>query len=152
MTAAAKLHVTDILTGSVRRSPQMLRISAQLVDGKDGTERWSEVYDRPPGDSLKVQSEIAEKVADALRLRVGSVDKDFRARGGTDDPRAQDLYLRAEATRRNDDLEAGIRGALGLMEAALVQDTNYGDAMTGKGVSLASSDLLTRRAQAMRSR
>ena len=132
VTAAAKLKVTDILTGSVRRSPQMLRISAQLVDGTDGTERWSEVYDRSPGDSLKVQSEIAGKVADALRLRIGPVDKDLRARGGTDNPRAQDLYLRGEAVGRNDDTESGLREALGLVEAALVEDPKYGDAMTRK--------------------
>lgn len=132
VTAAAKLHVTDILTGSVRRSPQTLRINAQLVDGKDGTERWSSVYDRPVGDSLRIQSEIAERVADALRLRIGPTDKDFRARGGTDNPRAEDLYLRAVATRRNDDSELGIRAALGLVEAALVEDPKYGDAMTNK--------------------
>ena len=132
VTAASKLHVSDILTGSVRRSPQMLRISAQLVDGKDGTERWSDVYDRPVGDSLGIQAEIAQKVADALRLRIGPVDKDFRARGGTDNPRAQDLYLRAEATARNDDSEAGLRASLGLAEAALVEDPSYGDAMVAK--------------------
>ena len=136
VTAAAKLHVGDILTGSVRRSPQMLRISAQLVDGKDGTERWSDVYDRPIGDSLNIQSEIAQKVADALRLRIGSVDTDFRARGGTDNPRAQDLHLRAQATRRDNDSEAGIRAALSLEEAALVEDPRYGDAMTGKAGEL----------------
>jgi TolB-like protein/Tfp pilus assembly protein PilF len=132
VTAAAKLHVSDILTGSVRRSPEMLRISAQLVDGKDGTERWSDVYDRTVGDSLEIQSEIAQKVADALRLRLGPADKDFRARGGTDNPRAQDLYLRAEATARNNDSEAGIRAALAFAEAALVEDAKYGDAMTSK--------------------
>ena len=132
VTAAAKLHVNDILTGSVRRSPEMLRISAQLVDGRDGTERWSDVYDRPVGDSLGIQTEIAQKVADALRLRIGPVDKDFRARGGTDNPRAQDLYLRAAATARNDDSEAGLRAALGLTEAALAEDPNYGDAMVAK--------------------
>ena len=132
VTAAAKLHVNDILTGSVRRSPEMLRISAQLVDGRDGTERWSDVYDRPVGDSLGIQTEIAQKVADALRLRIGPVDKDFRARGGTDNPRAQDLYLRGEAAARNDDSEAGLRTALGLAEAALAEDPNYGDAMVAK--------------------
>jgi len=132
VTAAAKLHVNDILTGSVRRSPEMLRISAQLVDGRDGTERWSDVYDRPVGDSLGIQTEIAQKVADALRLRIGPVDKAFRARGGTDNPRAQDLYLRGEAAARNDDSEAGLRTALGLAEAALAEDPNYGDAMVAK--------------------
>lgn len=137
VSAAAKLNVADILTGSVRRSPEMLRISAQLVDGKDGTARWSEVYDRPVGDALKIQSEIADRVAEALRLRFGVADNDLRARGGTDNPRAQDLYLRAEAVRRDADTESAIRTALSLVEAALVEDPLYGDAMTIKGHYLA---------------
>lgn len=133
VSAAAKLNVADILTGSVRRSPEMLRISAQLVDGKDGTARWSEVYDRPVGDALKIQSEIAERVAEALRLRFGAADNDLRARGATNNPHAQDLYLRGVSVRSEVDSESGIRTALGLVEAALVEDPLYGDAMTRKG-------------------
>jgi serine/threonine-protein kinase len=138
VTAAAKLHVTDVLTGSVRRSPEMLRISAQLIDGKDGTQRWSEDYDRPIGDSLKIQSEIAQRVAEALRLRIGPANNNLHARGGTDNPRAEDLYLRGQATARDNDSEAGIRAALALAEAALLEDPKYGNAMTSKASYLSS--------------
>jgi serine/threonine-protein kinase len=135
-TAAAKLHVADILTGSVRRSAQMLRVSTQLIDGSDGTERWSEVYDRPLGDSLQIQSDIANRVTEALRIRIGPRDENFRAHGGTDNPRAQDLLLRADAERHADDTESGIRASLALVEAALSEDPKYGDAWTRKAGGL----------------
>jgi serine/threonine-protein kinase len=69
-TAATKLDVDHILTGSVRKSPSTIRISTQLVDGKTGLEQWSEAYDRPAGDVLDVQTDIAAKVASALSLRL----------------------------------------------------------------------------------
>lgn len=131
-TAAAKLHVADILTGSVRRSPQLLRISAQLVDGREGTERWSEVYDRPIGDSLQIQSEIANRVAEALRIRIGARNQDARALGGTNNPQAQDLLLRANASTQNDDSEAAVRKSLDFADAALLVDPKYADAMVVK--------------------
>lgn len=56
-TAARKLDVRNILTGSVRRSPSLIRISAQLIDGGDGTELWSQDYDRPSGDALQIQAQ-----------------------------------------------------------------------------------------------
>ena len=52
-TASQKLGVPNILTGSVRRSASMIRVSAQLVDGHQGTERWAEMYDRPPATPWK---------------------------------------------------------------------------------------------------
>ena len=52
-TAASKLHVKNVLTGSVRRSGATLRVSAQLIDGAKGMELWSEIYDRAFGDTLK---------------------------------------------------------------------------------------------------
>ena len=130
VTAARKLHVQDILTGSVRRSPEMMRISAQLVDGADGTQRWSAVYDRPPGDALKIQSEIADKVAAELRLTLGHLNNDVRLRGGTSNVQAQDLYLRSIAS--HDGSEAGLRAALAYAESALIEDPQYGDAMRAK--------------------
>ena len=51
---AHKLHVANIVTGSVRRSPSDIRVSAQLVDAASGVERWSQSYDRLPGDILRI--------------------------------------------------------------------------------------------------
>ena len=69
--AASKLGVANILTGSVRRSPETIRINAQLVSGTDGVERWAQSYDRAPGDAIKIQSDIAANVAQALSIALG---------------------------------------------------------------------------------
>jgi len=63
---ARSLGVAYILDGSVRKSASMLRISARLVRAADGYVAWSETYDRPEGDKLWVQEDIANEVARAL--------------------------------------------------------------------------------------
>lgn len=63
---ARSLGVAYILDGSVRRSGSMLRISARLVRAADGYVAWSGTYDRPEGDKLWVQEDIANEVARAL--------------------------------------------------------------------------------------
>ena len=135
-TAASKLKVSNILSGSVRRSSQTLRVTAQLIDGRDGTERWSEVYDRSAGDALQIQTDIANKVAEALSIRLGGVDRKHIAQGGTSKPEAQDLLLQAEAyTLRNTGREAWERG-IALVDQALAIDPNYGNALAAKAQML----------------
>src|SRR5206468_9074454 len=73
--AAAKLGVANILTGSVRRSSQTIRINAQLLSGSDGVERWAQTYDRAPGDAIKIQSAIATNVAQALTITLGGAGR-----------------------------------------------------------------------------
>jgi len=67
---ARSLSVAYILDGSVRKSGSMLRISARLVRAADGYIAWSETYDRPAGDKLRVQEDIANEVAKALRAAI----------------------------------------------------------------------------------
>ncbi|MGN6848029.1 MAG: TIR domain-containing protein [Sphingomicrobium sp.] len=123
--AEKKLGVSSILTGSVRRSPQQIRISTQLVDGSDGLERWSQTYDRAPGDFLAIQTEIAREVANALELELGA---DTRLTlGGTRNPQAQDLLLKAMAAGGRDTPE-GMQSAIDLLDAAIALDPNYAQA------------------------
>ena len=131
-TAARKLGVNNILTGSVRRSPQMIRVSAQLVDGRQGLERWAEVYDRRPADTLQVQADIANKVAEALSIRLGEPDRERLAQGGTDNPEAHDLLLKAEDVARSEEDSAALMRAVGMVDAALKLDSRYGDAWATK--------------------
>ena len=128
-TAARKLGVKNILGGSVRRSGQTLRIAAQLVDGRDGTEQWSQTYNGPTGDSLAIQSDIAQRVAAALRLALVGAPEDFRSIGETDNPEAQDLKLQADAAASKGDDEATTRRSLDLLERALRLDPHYANAM-----------------------
>jgi serine/threonine-protein kinase len=136
--AAKKLGVGNILTGSVRRSPSLIRVSAQLIDGHDGSERWSETYDRAPGDALEIQSGIAESVAAALQLRLGDTQKAALTLGGTRNAGAHDLVLRAAAQLNADDSHASSIQALSLLDAALALDPGYADAHAKRAVDLAN--------------
>jgi serine/threonine-protein kinase len=135
--AAAKLGVANILTGSVRRSPQTIRIDAQLIDGNDGVERWAQSYDRAPGDTIKIQSEIAASVASALSVQLGVAARSALTLGGTSDSLAQDLFLKAQALRgQGDDSKKVSQTALELLAAAIARDPNYAEAYVEKSINL----------------
>jgi serine/threonine-protein kinase len=129
---ASKLGVANILTGSVRRSSEMVRISAQLVGGSDSVQRWAESYDRAPGDEIKIQTDIAANVAQSLSIALGQAGEAALTLGGTTDSSAQDLYLRAAALYRNDTGENAVREAVKLLDAAIARDSNYANAFRMK--------------------
>jgi TolB-like protein len=91
---ARKLNVGAVLEGSVRRSANTIRISAQLINAVTGFHLWSKTYDRDLGDVLKLQTEIATAVASALKVTLlGDVGAKVEL-GGTHNPAAFDAYLR----------------------------------------------------------
>ena len=134
--AAAKLGVANILTGSVRRSPETIRVGAQLVSGKDGVEKWAQNYDRAPGDTIKIQTDIATQVASALSVALGAAKKAVLKLGGTANAKAQDLYLQAMALSTNADSPEAFDKIIALYDAALADDPNYGDVHLGKATAL----------------
>lgn len=138
-TAAATLGVANILTGSVRRSHDTIRIGAQLVGGKDGVEKWAQSYDRAPGDTIKIQTDIAAEVAGALSIALGAAKKAALAIGGTANARAQDLYLQGVALQEGAGSAAVSERANALFDTALAADPKYGDAHLAKADNLANS-------------
>jgi TolB-like protein/Tfp pilus assembly protein PilF len=66
----AKLGVTHLLEGSVRRAGEMVRVSAELIDTTDGSAQWSERYDRPYKDLFALQDDITRAVAGALKTKL----------------------------------------------------------------------------------
>lgn len=118
--AAGKLDVAHVLTGSVRKGAAMIRVSAQLFDGRDGVERWSQSYDRPEGDAIMVQAGIAESVANALSLTLGTAEAML---GGTTNPAAYDAYLQGMGILTIS--EAAFRARLAAFEAAIAADPNF---------------------------
>jgi TolB-like protein/class 3 adenylate cyclase/Tfp pilus assembly protein PilF len=92
--AAQDLHVRYVLEGSVRRAENRVRVTAQLLRGKDGTLLWAERYDRTLGDIFVVQDEIASEITGAIEPELGVIE--FAAlRGRTDvDMDAWDIYLK----------------------------------------------------------
>ena len=87
----AKLGVAYLLEGSVRKSGNRVRVTAQLLDSHDGTHRWSGTYDRDVGDVLKMQEEIAAGLVRALQITIGADDLQGRPIANSD---AYNLYLR----------------------------------------------------------
>jgi serine/threonine-protein kinase len=128
--AAKRLDVGSIVTGSVRRSTATIRVSAQLVDGSNGVEKWSQTFDRPTGDVLQIQTSIAEAVAEQLRSQLGASDRAALSVGGTTSAAAQDLVLRADADQ--DGSKAGFERRAGLYDQAVALDPNYASAWAGK--------------------
>lgn len=72
-TIAQRLAVTHVLEGSVRKSGNRMRITAQLIDASNSAHVWSDTFDRDVHDIFGVQSEIASAVADALHVTLGPV-------------------------------------------------------------------------------
>jgi TolB-like protein/DNA-binding winged helix-turn-helix (wHTH) protein/Flp pilus assembly protein TadD len=92
---AHKLNVATVLEGSVRRSGHTVRVTAQLNNAVTGFHLWSNTYDRDLSDVLRLQTEIANAVANALKVTLlGDVAAKIEL-GGTRNPQAFDAYLRA---------------------------------------------------------
>jgi TolB-like protein len=89
---ANKLGVEHVIEGSVRRSGEQLRITAQLIRARDGFHLWSETYDRSGVDSFGVQGEIAEKVAAALGIVLDQEQLAKMRSSGLSDPEAFIAY------------------------------------------------------------
>ena len=91
-----KLGVTTVLEGSVRKSGDRVKITAQLINVADGYHLWSKSFDREVKDIFAVQEEIAHAITDALALQFSEAEHAEHARRSTKDAQAYDLYLRGK--------------------------------------------------------
>jgi adenylate cyclase len=92
---AAKLGVTHVLEGSVRKAGNRVRITAQLIDGAGGGHVWADRYDRDLTDIFEIQDEISKSIVDALKVKLLPQEKKAIAQRGTNDVEAYKLYLLA---------------------------------------------------------
>src|SRR5262249_21965238 len=93
---ARALKVSHVLEGSVQRSGNRVRVSAQLIDARNDTHIWAEKYDRDLADVFAIQSEIAGAIANQLRAKLSPNEKNAINERPTSDIAAYDLYLRAK--------------------------------------------------------
>jgi TolB-like protein/Tfp pilus assembly protein PilF len=128
-TIARQLHVAHVLEGSVRKSGNTLRITAQLVRTSDSTHLWSQTYDRELTDVFKVQDEIAAAVVEALKLKL-LPGQDMSNAHRSSNAEAYNQYLLGNAfnDRENPD---GWRRAISAYDKALALDPAYGAALAG---------------------
>jgi len=130
-TAARKLGVANILTGSVRQTPSMIRVTAELIDGETGLAKWSQNYDRAPGDVITIQSNIAESVARALAVALSASASRALAAGETRNIAAQTLVFQARNMSYQFTVPA-FRQSLRLLDQAISLDRNYARAYAMK--------------------
>jgi TolB-like protein len=121
----AQLGVSYLLEGSVRESGDRLRVTAQLIDSRDGTHLFSQTYDRNVSDVLKMQDEIAVQVVRALQIEVTAGD--FVSRPVLRSTEAYTEYLKGlHAFNRYD--QQGFEQAVTDFQRALDLDPSFADA------------------------
>jgi len=127
---ADALQVAHVLEGSVQRSGDKVRITAQLIRADDGFHVWSSIYDRTFDDIFAIQDEIAEKVGSELSHSIlGTNDAIVSAGVGTVSADAYELYLQALAGRATYSFR-GLQASENLLKGALAIDPGYLDAKT----------------------
>ena len=92
---ARELKVSHVLEGSVRKSGDRVRITAQLIDGSNNGHVWAERYDRNLDDIFALQDEISQAIVRALRLKLLPEEKKAIERRGTESVEAYNIYLMA---------------------------------------------------------
>ena len=124
------LKVGVLLEGSVRRADNQLRITAELVNVADGFQLWSDTFDRKAEDVFAIQSEVARRVQEVLKVKLLAGSGSNAIAAGTDNLEAYDLYLRA---RQFWNLRTGadVQHAVGLFQKATEKDPKFAAAYAG---------------------
>jgi len=122
-----QLDATYVLEGTVRRSGNRLRITAQLVESGTRHSVWAERYDRQLEDVFAIQDEIARSIAQALRITLTPQEEKVIGQKPTENPEAYDSFLRGRNYARRENLEYGMQ----MFERAIQLDPNFALAHAG---------------------
>ena len=129
------LGVAYLLEGSVRKSGNDLRITAQLIEVEGGSHLWSQTYDRKLENVFAIQSEIAAAIAEALKINlIGAGQAAPVAQAAASLP-AYELFLQARRLIQGR-TRSGLEAARGLLEEALKLDPNYAAALAAQAQTL----------------
>jgi adenylate cyclase len=124
------LGVRYVLEGSVRKSGQRIRVTAQLIDGDSGGHIWAERYDRELSDIFAVQDDVTERIVHALEIKLVDASRPSSSRVETDNPEAYDCVLRGREQYRLFTKD-GNNAARRLYERAIELDQGYAEAHAG---------------------
>ncbi len=124
------LGVANILEGSVRKSGNTIRITAQLIEVENGTHLWSETYDREIKDIFVTQDEISKMIVDILKIKLSGQQANQPSKSFTKNPEAYEDYLKGRY-HWNTRTDEGIKKAIGYFENAIKKDSNYAAAYSG---------------------
>ena len=137
-----QLGATFVLEGTIRRSGNRLRITAQLVEISTRHSVWAERYDRQLEDVFAIQDEIARSIAQALRITLTPQEEKIIGLKPTENTQAYDFYLRGRSYTRRENMDY----ALQMFEQAIQLDKNF--ALAHAGIAyLVRTDLRIARAE-----
>ena len=125
-----KTEAAMIISGSVRRSGERLRVTAQLIDGATGCYIWSESVDAMVGEPFPAQERVAEAIAKRIEPELGDRRSSSPARRSNENLAAHNLYLQGRY-HLNQRTEEGLRKALDFFEKSLIEDAEYAPAHAG---------------------
>ena len=126
----SRLNVETVLEGSIRKSGNRLRVTAQLINVSSGFHIWSEKYERDFQDLFELQDEIAEKICNALGAVLTDQAKRSMACYSTNSIEAYDYYLRGREYFYQATLES-MKFAIRMFQSAIEIDTRYARAYAG---------------------
>ncbi|MDA4128932.1 MAG: tetratricopeptide repeat protein [Thaumarchaeota archaeon] len=127
---AQELGAGSILEGSVRKAGNRVRITAQLIQADRDQHVWSQSYDRDLVDVFAIQGDIAEQVAEALKVQLLSKEKKSIEKKPTTSPEAYTLYLKGRHYW-NERTETGVNKAIKYFEEAVKTDPDFALAYSG---------------------
>lgn len=130
----AELGVATVLEGSVRSAAGRVRITAQLIDARTDEHLWADRYDRELEDIFAIQSDVAERIVDALHLLLTPREKARAIASSPTDVVAYQAYLKGRyhlARREPDDLRAAVR----CFERSVATDPHYAPAWVGRAMA-----------------
>jgi TolB-like protein/DNA-binding winged helix-turn-helix (wHTH) protein/predicted Zn-dependent protease len=125
-TIAQKLKVANVLEGSVRKSGNLLRVSAQLVRADTGYHLWSETFERNQDDVFKIQDAIADAVVKALQISL--LSGAMPSRSETENIEAYTLYLQANAMLSRASTKAELGKAVDYIQRSIELDPKFAPA------------------------
>ena len=134
------LKVDAILIGTVRQAGGQLRVTVKLVDTKTEANIWAKTFDKTESDVFSVQREIAQSVAEGLKLELGQAQQDQLAKRQTKNLEAYNLYLQGRKMWQTRTRE-GMRGSIEKFELALAKDPNF--ALAHVGIADAHNQLVS---------
>ena len=130
-----KLNVATVLEGSVRKSGNKLRITAQLIDAADGYHLWSETYDRELTDIFQIQDDITKAIVDALRVHLDTGEPPVVKASEATSLEAYEAYLRGKHHLRQSG-EMAFRAALTSFREATEIDPSFAPAWAGRALTV----------------
>lgn len=127
---ARELDVDAIVEGTVSRSADHLRVSAQVIRASPEEHLWAEHYDRAPGDLVALQEQLAREIAEGIRVELSAGERAVLSARHQVNPEAHEAYLKGRYYwgRRT---EASTRRALEYFQAAIAADPDYAPAYAG---------------------